>query len=326
MNHRTSAHVPKISVVVPVRNEAGSIRTLIEGLLRQTLPPDEIVITDGGSTDNTADIIEEFVQSGAPINLVRESFSLPGRSRNVGAANARNEWIAFTDAGTRPEPHWIERLFAAADHSDTDVVYGSFEPVIDTFFKECAAIAYVPPRGESGARPHSIISALMRRSVWQSAGGFPEDLRSAEDLLFMRKIEAAGFRLAHAPDAIVHWELQPNLWRTFRRFTAYARNNIRAGLWREWQLAIFMRYALLVVFAVPAVFNGWWWLIVPASLWLGMMLGRGAKSILRNRATYPANPVRNLARLVMLMPILTVIDLSVAVGSITWLVRDAGRH
>ena len=56
-----------------------------------------------------------------------------------------------------------------------------------------------------------------------------------------------------------------------------------------------------------------------------MMIARAVKSILRNRTTYPANLARNMARLVMLMPILTVIDLSVAIGSIAWLVRDARR-
>ena len=326
MNDGKPASTPKISVIVPVRNEATSISTLIEGLLNQTLPPGEIVITDGGSTDNTPDIIEQFVSNGAPVRLVREGFSLPGRARNIGAANASEEWLAFTDAGTRPESDWLERLAAAAVFdSRIDVIYGSFEPKVDSFFEECAAIAYVPARDKEGARPWSIVSALMRRKVWESVGGFPEDLRSAEDLLFIRKVEAAGFHIASAPDAIVHWNLQPNLWRTFKRFTTYARHNIRAGLWREWQLAIFKRYAFLLLLAAPAIFAGWWWLVVPAGLWFGMMMARAVKSILRNRTTYPANPARNLARLVVLMPILTVIDLAVAVGSIAWLVRDARR-
>ena len=45
-----------ISVVVPVRDEEDSIRVLLEGLLGQTLPPNEIVITDGGSMDQTLDL------------------------------------------------------------------------------------------------------------------------------------------------------------------------------------------------------------------------------------------------------------------------------
>ena len=47
------AHEMKVSVVVPVRDEEHSIRELLDSLLRQTHPPDQIVITDGGSVDAT---------------------------------------------------------------------------------------------------------------------------------------------------------------------------------------------------------------------------------------------------------------------------------
>ena len=87
----------KTSVIIPVRNEELSIRALLESLRNQTLKPAEIVITDGGSTDATPDIIAEFVDRGEPIHLIREHAALPGRGRNLAAAAAENEWIAFID-------------------------------------------------------------------------------------------------------------------------------------------------------------------------------------------------------------------------------------
>ena len=221
------------------------------------------MITDGSSTDDTREIIESSLQKARRLSCCAKSFSLPGRSRNIGARQCpRANGSRFIDAGTRPEPDWLERLAAAVIYdSQIDVVYGSFEPKIDSFFEECAAIAYVPARQENGARPQSIASALMRRKVWERSAVSRKTCVPQKTLLFMRKVEAAGFHVASAPDAIVHWNLQPNLWRTFRRFTTYARHNIRAGLWREWQLAIFKRYGLLLLFAVPAIFaagGGWW--------------------------------------------------------------------
>lgn len=326
MNDSGSALASRISVVVPVRNEANSIRALLEGLVNQTRRPDEIVVTDGASTDNTREIIEEFVAAGAPVRLIRETFSLPGRSRNVGVSNARYDWIAFTDAGIRPEQDWLERLTSkAGEDVQIDVVYGSYKPTINNFFEECAAIAYVPPPAEDGTRPYSIVSALMRRKVWEGVGKFPEHLRSAEDLLFMRKVDQAGFRISRAPQAIVHWSLQPSLWRTFKRFVTYSRNNIRAGLWREWQLAIFRRYGILLMFAIPAAFIGWWWLVIPAALWLGLMIARALKSIYLNRTSYSAGVARNIARLLLLVPVLATIDTAAFVGSIQWFVSDKLR-
>lgn len=302
------------------------MRVLLEALLAQTLPPSEIVITDGGSGDATPSIVEEYIRAGAPIKLIREKASLPGRARNVGVMQSRCNWIAFTDAGNRPEQQWLEALAQKAnDGAVCDVVYGSYQPVIDSFFKECAAIAYVsaPVETEAGQmRSCSIVSALMRREVWSAVGGFPEDLRSAEDLLFMRKIEEANFQIVRASDAIVHWDIQPDLWGTFKRFVKYSRNNIRAGLWHEWQSAIFLRYGMTMLATMPVFVVGARWLFVPLILWLGMITGRAVLALRRNRLNYPARHLRNFARLCLLVPILTVLDAAAFVGSVNWLLLD----
>jgi glycosyltransferase involved in cell wall biosynthesis len=319
----------EISVVVPVRDEEQSIRILLEGLLSQTLPPNEIVITDGGSIDATREIIEEFIGRGAPVKLVRERDSLPGRARNVGVENARCDWIAFTDAGNRPAPNWLAALARkGSESSAVDVVYGTYEPVVDRFFKECAAIAYVPPPFESDGefvRPRSIVSALMRRKVWETAGGFPEHLRSAEDLLFMRRVEQAKFHITRTSGAIVYWNIQPNLWRTFRRFVAYSRNNIRAGLFAEWQGPIFIYYALLAASTFTAFVFGPRALFVPPILWLLFLIARATKALRRNRKSYPASYARNFARLFLLVPIIATLDAAAFIGSINWLLGDRLR-
>ena len=319
----------EISVVIPVRNEADSIRALLDGLLSQTLPPAEIVITDSSSIDATTEIIEEFIRRGAPIILIREQAALPGRGRNVAVANSRCDWIAFIDAGNRPAANWLAGLAQKASKgSAVDVVYGTYEPVVDSFFKECAAIAYVPPPFASAGglvRPGSIVSALMRRKVWETVGGFPEDLRSAEDLLFMRRVEQAKFNVVRTSEAIVYWNIQPSLWRTFKRFVTYARNNIRAGLFAEWQAPIFLRYALIATSIVPAVFLISRWLFVPLLLWLLFMILRATKALRRNRQSYPASHARNLARLCLLIPIIVTLDAAAFIGSINWFLGDKLR-
>jgi glycosyltransferase involved in cell wall biosynthesis len=316
----------RISVIVPVRNEERSIGALLESLLRQTLPPDEIVITDGGSTDATTAIIQKYIDRGAPVRLIRTTKALPGRARNLAAARALSEWLAFTDAGIKLDQRWLASLAAqVGDDEKIDVVYGSYQPVTDTLFKECAAISYVSPPAEIDGvlmRPRFIASSLMRRAAWEHVGGFPEHLRSAEDLLFMNQVEAANFRTAYAPDALVQWDLQPNLWRTFKRFLVYARNNLRAGLGAQWQGPILTRYLVLVLLTLPALWFGRRWLLVPIVLWLLLLLARALVSIWRNRLVYPAGIARNALRLVILLPLIAVLDLSLIVGSSLWILTD----
>lgn len=316
----------KISVIIPVRNEEQSIRQLLDSLKNQTLTPTEIIITDGGSTDRTPEIIEEYDIGLLPIRLIRAVRAFPGRGRNLAATKASCEWVAFTDGGVFPERNWLEALSRrVANDAGVDVVYGSYEPVTDSFFKECAAIAYVPPRVDiEGAlmRPRFIASALMRRKVWEAVGGFPEHLRSAEDLLFMNKVERAGFCIAYAPEAVVHWSVQPTLWRTFKRFLTYSRNNIRAGLWKHWQAAIFKRYAVLLLLACSAFVIGRWWFLITAGLSILMFMLRASGAIWRNRLCYPASPSRNLLRMLVLIPLIAVLDVAAIAGSIQWLLKD----
>ncbi|MFN2498987.1 MAG: glycosyltransferase [Pyrinomonadaceae bacterium] len=316
----------KVSVLIPVRNEEASIRQLLDSLLNQTLKPAEIVITDGGSTDATPAIISEYAGRGTTIRLIRESVALPGRGRNLAAAQAANDWIAFIDAGIRPEPTWLQLLAERAKvEIDVDVVYGSYEPVSDTLFKRCAVMAYVSPPVEiegKFVRSRFVASMLMKRSVWQAVGGFPEDLRSAEDLLFMNKVERAGFRIVRAPDAMVHWQVQSTPRLTFKRFMTYARSNMRAGLWRQWQLAIFKRYGLLLVLVLPAIKFGANWLLVPLLLWVSMLVGRAAVAIWRNRRCYPGSIFENIARMVVLVPLIAMLDAATIIGTLQWLATD----
>ena len=318
-----------ISVIIPVRNEEASIRPLLDSLLNQTLKPSEVVITDGGSTDDTLLIISEYIRRGAPVSLVQKGAALPGRGRNLAAAHANTEWLAFIDAGIRPDTEWLAALAERAAAEGAAVVYGAWQPVINSFFKECAAIAYVPPpvaSGDSFIRPRAIASALMKKNVWEVAGGFPEDLRSGEDLLFMNKIEASGATIAVAPKALVHWSIQPTIWTTFMRFVTYSRSNIRAGLWAEWQSTLFRRYALLLLLVLPVFFLRREWMAIgvalPVVAWLLLLLLRSIVAIHRNRQCYPAGPSRNLARLVLVAIILGVIDIAAIVGTLQWLVLD----
>lgn len=317
----------KISVCIPVRNEEGSIRRLLDGLLNQTRQPDEIVITDGGSTDATPNIIEEYVKRSVPLHLIREKDAWPGRGRNLAAAHASFEWLAFIDAGVYPANDWLAHL---AGHIESEkkikVVYGAWEPVTDSFFKECAAIAYayVPIRefNERFIQARFIACSLMHRSVWSAVGGFAEHLRSAEDLLFMNKIDEAGFRVSYEPRALVRWEIPPTLWRTFKRDVTYSRHNLRAGLGSKWQSAVFIRYALLLFGALLALALTRQWLLVTATLWLLMLLARSIVALWRARQYYPAGAGRNLLRLFLIVPLIITLDVATILGTLDWIVRD----
>jgi glycosyltransferase involved in cell wall biosynthesis len=238
----------RIAACAPVRNEQDSVGPLIDSLLAQSRPPDEIIIADGGSTDKTVAVVRSRIADGQPVKLVEIGPAFPGRGRNEAVRAASTDWVAFIDAGIRAERRWLERLCDQAT-ADVDVVLGGFEPIAETFFKRCAALAYVSPRVPSegkaaaGWRGRFIASSLIRRNVWERVGGFPEHLRSAEDHLFLDALEDLPARIVVAPEATVHWEIQPDLASTLRRFALYSRYGILAGRYKGWTQALVRRYS-----------------------------------------------------------------------------------
>lgn len=310
-----------VSIVVPVRDEESSVGRLLEGLATQTHRPAEIVVADGGSTDRTRDIVRAF-DARVPVVLVEAGPALPGRGRNVAIKRAAGEWVACIDAGIVPHPDWLKSLAAAAARDPgAEVIYGRYEAATESYFEECAAVLYAPAPGE---QTRSIASCLLKRAAWERAGGFREDLRSGEDLLFFKRLDAAGARCAYAPAAVVYWSLQPTVGKTFRRFSTYSVNNLRAGLGREWQWNVTRLYLLLAVAAAAGAF----WL--PPLLLLPplALLARASRRVLRwfgGRGRGAAlREALNPRRVLTVAWINLVIDAAMFAGMLRW-VRAGGR-
>src|SRR5205085_1916674 len=181
-------------------------------------------------------IAKETAAKDTRFRVIEAGAATPGRGRNIGFRAAACEWIAFTDSGITLEHDWLEQLVSAAKSSGAHVVYGNYEPKRDSFFVRCAALAFVEPKRLRDGLPMrgpSIVSSLMRRSVLEAAGGFP-DLRNGEDLLLIQRVAEQQSNIAWAHKATAWWSLQPTPAATFRRFRLYSRNSAYAKMERQW--------------------------------------------------------------------------------------------
>jgi glycosyltransferase involved in cell wall biosynthesis len=305
--------MPPISLVIPVRNEEASLPALLASIQRQARPPDEVILVDGGSTDGTVALARQLTFSDPRYRVLEAGDATPGRGRNVGIAAARHDWIALTDAGIRLEPTWLAELAAVVGRGpETQVVYGNFEPVAESFFERCAALAYVPPRqrrAEGRMRGSSTASMLLHRAVWEGVGGFP-DGRAAEDLVFMERVAQSGYKVGWAPAATVHWHLQPTLARTFRRFALYSKHNVWAGRQRYWHYGLARQYLLAALFVALGLLHNPLWFAVPVA----GFLARVAKSIWARREGRGLAWMLNPVQFALVALILAAIDLATFVG------------
>ncbi|MGI8917996.1 MAG: glycosyltransferase [Pyrinomonadaceae bacterium] len=302
----------KVSLVVPLRNEERSLPNLLESIGRQTFPPAEIILVDGGSSDRTVELAREAA-THQKIRVIEAGPATPGRGRNVGIAEASNEWVALTDAGNRLEETWLERLVSSAEADpEIDIVYGNFEPIKDSWFTRCAALAYPPPKS---MRPGGIMrgpfiaSSLVRRDVWRKIGGFP-DLRAAEDLIFMDRVRQAGCKIGWSPNATVWWEMQPDVPSTFRRFELYSRNNVWVRRQWDWHYGLARQYLVAGFLLILGILYTPWWLTAIAALFAARIF----RSVWRRREGRGFFWALNPARLAGVGLIVLTIDLATFVG------------
>lgn len=266
----------KVSVIATVLNEGASLRRLLDSLAAQTRRPDEVVIVDGGSRDETLSILQSAVQEGRlPLRVLVEPGANISRGRNVAIAASSGDVIASTDAGVRLAPEWLAALVAPFEgESPPQVVSGVFVPDADTTF-EIAMAATVLPTVEE-IKPERFLpssrSVAFTRHAWEVVGGYPEWLDYCEDLVFDLRLRRHFHPFGFAPAAIAHFRPRSDLRSFFRQYYLYARGDGKADLWRKRHLVRYTTY--LVVLPLLALLGGlvspWWWLgiVVGAAAYL----------------------------------------------------------
>jgi glycosyltransferase involved in cell wall biosynthesis len=102
---------PKVSVVIPTYNRAGTVPRAIESVLGQTVSDLEVILVDDGSSDDTGKILREMF--GDRIRYYPQTNQGASVARNKGVEEARGEWIAFLDSDDLWEKEKLEWQFKA---------------------------------------------------------------------------------------------------------------------------------------------------------------------------------------------------------------------
>ncbi len=200
---RQRSRRPEVSIVIPARNEAGTIERALDSAVRQAWPLDalEVVVVDNGSTDGTARVVRRFAQRHPELSVrvVREPRPGVSRARNRGACAARGRVLLFLDADSRLSPTMVATVLAHLHRGEgavsLRVVADSSDPLDRAFF-------FLATWLKERARIPTQLCAV-RQDVFWAAGGFDERLRVAEDYDLLRRIRAAGYRVGFVTESSV---------------------------------------------------------------------------------------------------------------------------
>lgn len=199
-----------ISLIATVLNEGQSMHRLMQSLVAQTRLPDEVVIVDGGSSDDTVAILQSYTDKAALWVLVAAGANI-SEGRNRAIAAAQGDIIAVTDAGVIVAPDWLEKITTPLISDANCTVSGGFFNPDDTNLFELAMSATVLPLRDE-INPATFLptsrSVGFRKSAWEAVGGYPEWLDYCEDLIFDLRIKQWMSRqpsttIAFEPEAVV---------------------------------------------------------------------------------------------------------------------------
>src|SRR4051812_2429552 len=141
---------PFVSVVVPVRDEAGYIADLVDAIFAQDYPPDrvEVIVADGLSTDGTRDILAELQTRYAQLIVVDNPQRIVPTGLNIAVSRSRGDVIVRIDGHALIAPDFLRQNVALlAERPDAWSVGGPIRHVATTTFGQAVAVAMSHPLG-----------------------------------------------------------------------------------------------------------------------------------------------------------------------------------
>ncbi len=173
----------KLSVIVPMLNEAPSIASTLEAI-RIGAPNAEIIVVDGGSTDGSLEAARPRCDVAIDASRGR------ARQMNTGAALASGDALVFVHADTTVPATFARDIEAA--FSDSQVVGGRFDVRLDDTHPLCVLIgALISLRSRISRTGTGDQAIFARKQIFETLGGFP-DMPICEDLDFTRRLKRMG--------------------------------------------------------------------------------------------------------------------------------------
>ena len=206
-----------VSVVIPVHNAEGTLERALSSVFAQTVPPEEVIVVDDGSTDGSVEVARGF---GPTVSIVQQGHLGPSAARNAGMALSRTRWVALLDADDEWSRFKLERQLRAVGSDDSIVCCatdwtrsrGGSPPA-----PKAARVRRITTKDLLVLNPLPTSSVLVRRDVVCRVAGFEPSLDGAEDWdCWLRVSKLGGILKLDAP-LVFHHDMAAGRSRDLRR-------------------------------------------------------------------------------------------------------------
>jgi glycosyltransferase involved in cell wall biosynthesis len=192
---------PLVSCVVPAFNSGRYIGEALDSILAQTYSNIEIIVSDDGSTDDTASVV---ARRGEHIRYLKQETAGPAATRNLGTAASKGELLAFLDADDLWHEQKLERqldrfhsrpeLEACVTHAQMFWIPG-LEQEAEEYREN--------PRSEA-VPGYATTTLLAKRSVFERVGSFRTDLWFSDATDWFMRARESGVVIELMPDVLTY--------------------------------------------------------------------------------------------------------------------------
>ena len=189
-----------ISVIIPVYNGAAFLAEAIASVRVQAYTPLEIIVIDDGSTDQTAQVVQQL---GRDIRYVYQENQGPAAARNYGLTLAQGELIAFLDADDLWTAHKLaQQVPCLLANWETQVVWGNTQ--VRAYQADETLFPPLPPKWMP-----LLGSMLCRKAVFTTAGAFDPELRFGEDVDWLMRLREQQVVMHKSPELALIYRVRP---------------------------------------------------------------------------------------------------------------------
>lgn len=221
----------QMSVVVPARDCADLLPSLLSALLAQTEPPEEILVVDDGSRDGTANVASAF-----GVKLLHSNGSGPYAARDLGWRASAQPLVGFLDARSRPRPEWANVVRELMRDPQVVVASTKIETLSGpTLAEQVAATQDLFDLRRYVEHPFFLpyvptCNLVTRRETLVFLDGFSAARSGADaDFCFRAQLNGLG-RVVVAPSALLAWQPRTSLWELVEQSYRYGRSGARLRL------------------------------------------------------------------------------------------------
>jgi cellulose synthase/poly-beta-1,6-N-acetylglucosamine synthase-like glycosyltransferase len=233
---RPDRALPRVTVVIPLRDERTAIGPCLEAILAQDYPQDrmEILVADGRSTDGSRAIVESLRPRAPHLHLIDNPERIVPTALNRALRVAKGSVIVRVDARTVIAPDYVRTAVECQERTGADVVGGPMRPVGGGKTGDAIAAATSSRFGIGNAYFHygrdereadSVYMGVFRRPLFDAVGAFDEEMVCNQDDEFTYRTRRAGGRVVMSPGL-------RSLYQNRTTFRGLARQYARYGVYK----------------------------------------------------------------------------------------------